>query len=217
MGTVRCQATFTVCVEVLHATQSCRMVCALLGAQVRGIVAAKLGLLYIGIDMSSRQAAAHTRACHACGLTPRISHRARAVPGYACAPACGRWKPTRSSCACARTARTRQSGSWATARTRCASPSPRLALSTPVCVCDLCTCRAHAMRACRCPMHVQVRLFRAALRLPKYAGLGLAPDTTPVDMVLLAWSKRRPGGAAGRSPGLLGLALQALGCAARLG
>ena len=48
-------------------------------------------------------------------------------------------------------------------------------------------------------MHVQVRLFRAALRLPKYAGLGLAPDTTPVDMVLLAWSKRRPGGAAGRS------------------
>ena len=197
------------------------MACAVSGAQVRGIVAAKLGLLYIGIDMSSRQAAAHTRACHACGLTPRISHRARAVPSHACAPACacacGRWKPTRSSCACARTARTRQSGSWATARTRCASPPPRLALSTPVCVCDLCTCRAHATRACRCPMHVQVRLFRAALRLPKYAGLGLAPDTTPVDMVLLAWSKRRPGGAAGRSPGLLGLALQALGCAARLG
>ena len=34
-------------------------------------------------------------------------------------------------------------------------------------------------------MHVQVRLFRAALRLPKYAGLGLPPDTTPVDMVRL--------------------------------
>ena len=29
-----------------------------------------------------------------------------------------------------------------------------------------------------------VPLFRAALRLPKYAALGLAPDTTPADMVL---------------------------------
>ena len=32
------------------------------GGSVRGIVAAKLGLLYIGIDMSSRQVAAHMRA-----------------------------------------------------------------------------------------------------------------------------------------------------------
>ena len=32
-------------------------------------------------------------------------------------------------------------------------------------------------------VHVQVRLFRDALRLPKYAGLGLSPDTK-VDMAL---------------------------------
>ena len=75
------------------------------------------------------------------------------------------------------------------------------------------------MHMCMCMCTWQVRLFRAALRLPKYAGLGLAPDTTPVDMALLAWSQRRPGDAAGRSPGagLLGLALSAAGCAARLG
>ena len=49
-----------------------------------------------------------------------------------------------------------------------------------------------------CTRTWQVRLFRAALRLPKYSGLGLAPDTTPVDMALLAWSQRRPGDGAGR-------------------
>ena len=81
LGMVRCQATSHACsslwvwfawvwfaAKLLHHACSCtaRMACAVLGAQVRGIVAAKLGLLYIGIDMSSRQAAAHTRACHAC-------------------------------------------------------------------------------------------------------------------------------------------------------
>merc|ERR1712086_458910 len=74
LGMVRCQATSHACsslwvwfawvwfaAKLLHHACSCtaRMACAVLGAQVRGIVAAKLGLLYIGIDMSSRQAAAH--------------------------------------------------------------------------------------------------------------------------------------------------------------
>lgn len=82
------------------------------GGSVRGIVAAKLGLLYIGIDMSSRQVEANKEqlcVCKDCAYEPE----------------------------------------WIVGDGEDA-----------------------------------VRLFRAALRLPKYAGLGLPPDTTPVDMVL---------------------------------
>ena len=73
-----------------------------------------------------------------------------------------------------------------------------------------CTRTRTRTRIRTCTRTWQVRLFRAALRLPKYAGLGLAPDTTPVDMALLAWSQRRPGDGAGRRLGLLGLALSRL-------
>ena len=82
------------------------------GGSVRGIVAAKLGLLYIGIDMSRRQVEANREqlcVCRDCAYEPE----------------------------------------WVVGDGEDAAS-----------------------------------LFRAALKLPKYAGLGLEPDTTPVDMVL---------------------------------
>ena len=247
-------------VEVLHAKQPGRNLfflhSAVLGAQVRGIVAAKLGLLYIGIDMSSRQARLHPRLPCISHLPCMRSHAAHITPCTGCTGLCMRartWQVEANKeqlCVCKDCA---YEPEWivgdgedavrlapSTTRLLRASSPSRLRGCVMRCTCDAQTV-AHAMpctgthrhrhRHMHMHMHMHMHRHRHMPCAPHAcAGASLPRRSAPAQVRGARpparhdtgrhgpprCSKHRPDDATGRSPGLLGLALPALSCAALL-